>query len=1001
MEEQIEQAVSFALSPAMDQSLKTRAMNFCEQIKASPDGWKLCLSLFVRFPKSTPEARVFALQVLDDVLQNRFTTLDSSQIIQIRSTLMEFFKREYVVGDVNDEPQYLKNKFATTLTLLFVQLYPSNWQNFFDEFLLLIQSNNININGERKTNSRTVDIFLRILLSIDEKVANIAISRGKEEAIRNTTIKDNMRAGDIQKLATIWYEILNDYRLQNQDIAQMSWIDISLIVNDAFISLLYQLLSDSKLKISACECLAEVHLRMKPNEKLKLIQALNITNVMGSLDYSDDIVFVEHVARLTNVLGVELCKIWEGADQETRNVAYNQIEYLLEFLLKFLADEYDDTSSAVFPFVTAFQSLLKRQKKIAGELTGEQREFLASLLKVVIIKMKYDESTDWNGTDEEAEEEAEFLEMRKFLKQFFDVIHNIDEQIFTTFVHSAIINTFENYQKIGNEFDWRDLELSLHVLLLYGEALKGSMSFVLKQNNEVVALSPLGEMILKMFQCNVFTYPHPSTALIFFEIVVRYYQFFEVQPEYIPIVLEAFIDTRGLHSINLQIRSRSWYLFYKFVKSLKSKMSNYVETVLSSIQDLLIIQLDPAITDAAGEILLAKEEAMDNTFTNQLYLFETVGILITIDSVPIEIQMEYLKAIVGPLLAELQQNLETGSTDVRTIIQIHHLMMAIGSIAKGFPEASKGVAQTAPWIDFMKQTTEAILVVLKTLSNFEIIRDSARYAFARLVNVLGIEILPYLPPLIDGLLNESGISELGDFLPFIGLISHKFKPVIFDILNELINPLFRKVFLVLNQAPSGTDETILFVVLRKAYLNFILGLLNGGMDQVLISELNKPNLENILQSVIHYASDTSEISSLKISFNILSRAISLWGVNPSQITQDITTTATVTTTNNSSNDAFSRTLESQPLPGFERFMYEHILRVCFELPMKQSFDVADGQSSVVLGEISNMIKTMYTLRGNEFLEYTRNIWLRQDLADEFLQALQQLDQKAFKKYFTV
>ncbi|CAJ0838405.1 6644_t:CDS:10 [Entrophospora sp. SA101] len=951
MEEQIEQAVSFALSPAMDQSLKTRAMNYCEQIKASPDGWKLCLSLFVRFPKSTPEARVFALQVLDDVLQNRFTTLDSSQIIQIRSTLMEFFQREYVVGDVNDEPQYLKNKFATTLTLLFVQLYPSNWQNFFDEFLLLIQSNNININGERKTNSRTVDIFLRILLSIDEKVANIAISRGKEEAIRNTTIVNNMRAGDIQKLATIWYEILNDYRLQNQDIAQMSWIDISLIVNDAFISLLYQLLSDSKLKISACECLAE----------------------------SDDIVFVEHVARLTNVLGVELCKIWEGADQETRNVAYNQIEYLLEFLLKFLADEYDDTSSAVFPFVTAFQSLLKRQKKIAGELTGEQREFLASLLKVVIIKMKYDESTDWNGTDEEAEEEAEFLEMRKFLKQFFDVIHNIDEQIFTTFVHSAIINTFENYQKIGNEFDWRDLELSLHVLLLYGEALKGSMSFVLKQNNEVVALSPLGEMILKMFQCNVFTYPHPSTALIFFEIVVRYYQFFEVQPEYIPIVLEAFIDTRGLHSINLQIRSRSWYLFYKFVKSLKSKMSNYVETVLSSIQDLLIIQLDPAITDAAGEILLAKEEAMDNTFTNQLYLFETVGILITIDSVPIETQMEYLKAIVGPLLAELQQNLETGSKDVRTIIQIHHLMMAIGSIAKGFPEASKGVAQTVPWIDFMKQTTEAILVVLKTLSNFEIIRDSARYAFARLVNVLGIEILPYLPPLIDGLLNE----------------------IIFDILNELINPLFRKVFLVLNQAPSGTDETILFVVLRKAYLNFILGLLNGGMDQVLISELNKPNLENILQSVIHYASDTSEISSLKISFNILSRAISLWGVNPSQITQDITTTATVTTTNNSSNDAFSRTLESQPLPGFERFMYEHILRVCFELPMKQSFDVADGQSSVVLGEISNMIKTMYTLRGNEFLEYTRNIWLRQDLADEFLQALQQLDQKAFKKYFTV
>jgi len=65
-----------------------------------------------------------------------------------------------------------------------------------------------------------------------------------------------------------------------------------------------------------------------------------------------------------------------------------------------------------------------------------------------------------------------------------------------------VINTLENYQKTGNEFDWRDLELSLHVLLLYGEALKGSMSFVLKRNNEVVALSTLGEMILKTFQCS-------------------------------------------------------------------------------------------------------------------------------------------------------------------------------------------------------------------------------------------------------------------------------------------------------------------------------------------------------------------------------------------------------------------------------------------------------------------------------------------------------------------
>ncbi len=44
---------------------------------------------------------------------------------------------------------------------------------------------------------------------------------------------------------------------------------------------------------------------------------------------------------------------------------------------------------------------------------------------------------------------------------------------------------------------------------------------------------------------------------------------------------------------------------------------------------------------------------------------------------------------------------------------------------------------------------------------------------------------------------------------------------------------------------------------------------------------------------------------------------------------------------------------------------------------------------------------MYSQRGHELLDYLRRVWLPQDVADEFLQALQQLDQKGFKKYFQV
>ncbi|CAG8540097.1 13108_t:CDS:10 [Ambispora gerdemannii] len=938
--EQIEKAVAFALDPSAESSLKAQAMSFCEQVKSAPDGWQLCLSLFVRSPKSTPEARIFTLQVLDDVLQNRIASLNASEILYIKNTLMDFVKREYVVGDGNDgecssEPNYLKNKFAHTLTLLFVQIYTTSWREFFDELLGLLRSTN---SGVGQINVRTVDIFLRILLSIDEEVASLVVPRGKEENNRNTEIKDTMRTGDVQKITPTLYDILIDYRRQGQDIVQMclkiiglyiAWIDVSLIVNEAYMNLIYQFLGDSRLRISACECLTEHTNSFHGNsdciqryETARKTESDSILKFDGYNGKTDDIDFVEQVAKLTNTLGTELCKIWDETEfsPEARNAAYVQIELLLPFLLKFLGDEYDETSSAVFSF-------LKKQKKKNGELSNSQREFLASLLNVIVLKMRYDDETDWGGTDDD-EVEAEFLEMRKA----------VDEPLFTTYIHSAVINTLDNYQIRGNEVGWREFELALHLLYLYGESYQGQPSFLVKQNNKVVGLSPLGEMVQKMIESNISAYPHPSIPLSFFENVARYYQFFEIQSDHIPIVLQTFVDTRGLHHPSKQIRSRSWYLFHRFVRSLKPYMNGYAGTVLPLIQDLLVIQAEipPAIN--AGETILSKDQAMSGSFSDQIYLFEVVGILITVDSIPPETQLKFTEEIINPLLAEIQLDLTIDLSDPKylfSVLQLHHLMMAIASIGKGFPDASKSQAAAAPWIGIFKQATEAVLFVLKSLDRFEIIRDAARFSFARFVNVLGTEILPYIPPLINGLLNESQVSELVDFLPFIGLISHKFKPKIFDILNELILPLVNKVFLFLNQAPSGTDEVLLLMELRKAYLAFILGLFNYGME----------------------ATESMQSNGI-----------------------------------------------GRHLPGFDRFMYEQILRVCFEVPMRDTFNLSDGQSILVLNEICLILKAMLAQQSSDFVDYLRGTWLPSiqcppELAEEFSQALQQLDAKALRKYF--
>ena len=71
---------------------------------------------------------------------------------------------------------------------------------------------------------------------------------------------------------------------------------------------------------------------------------------------------------------------------------------------------------------------------------------------------------------------------------------------------------------------------------------------------------------------------------MYFETVNRYWNFFEVQPQYLPEALESFIDIRGLHHPKMTHKSRAFYLFLRFVKNLRPMIVQYVDTVLASVQ---------------------------------------------------------------------------------------------------------------------------------------------------------------------------------------------------------------------------------------------------------------------------------------------------------------------------------------------------------------------------------------------------------------------------------
>lgn len=71
-------AAVLSLAPAGDPALKAQAAAYCEQIKASPEGWMICIQRFMALDNgiiAKPDAdliRFFCLHVIEETVKNRY-----------------------------------------------------------------------------------------------------------------------------------------------------------------------------------------------------------------------------------------------------------------------------------------------------------------------------------------------------------------------------------------------------------------------------------------------------------------------------------------------------------------------------------------------------------------------------------------------------------------------------------------------------------------------------------------------------------------------------------------------------------------------------------------------------------------------------------------------------------------------------------------------------------------------------------------------------------------
>lgn len=991
--EQLEEAIKALCDPRVGQEIKNQASLFTENLKTSPTGWQVCLELFVKVPKSFPEARIFGLHAVDDVLNSSFQSLSIEQVIWIRETLWNYLTQTYLV-EKDDELPFLRTKLATTLAVLFRRLYLTHWESFFDDLLALLKTEQV---------IRSTDFFLRVLQAIDEEVVNPTIYRGRDEFNTNTNLKDKMRERDLNNLVPVWNQIIVAYQSSHPEFSIMGlgimgefadWIDINLVLTDTLMDILFQLIrspketiSCLKLRNAACDCLNMIISKgMKNSEKLQLMELFGGVDLLSNIPL-DDPEYIEHVAKLINRMGLEYFLVWKSADSEPelQDKSYKMLELLMPYILKFMTSEFEDTSISVFPVVNEILNLFKHQvNRKSIPLTGSQNSFLGELLKVIMSKFRYPSDYDWEEKDEE-DEDSHFGSMRKSLKLYFDAINTLNKPLFDTLVHAAVTETLTTAVKPG--VDWTSLELCLRMLYQYSANNNKNIVYLTDANNPS-SLNHLGDMLQKMVESDILSCPHPSLAPAFYENVVRYHTFFEIRTDLIHSVLTCFLSQKGIYHESSPVRLRVWYLFLRFVKSLKGLTGRFAENILPSLAPALVIR--PELPEGFNpDSPLTQLEISTSAISSQLNLFEAVGILITSSEVlSSEQKVNLLQMVLTPLIT----NIQNGTTQIKTandplfIIELHHSIMAVGSIAEGLPEPSRKETVAKPWVPLFKQSTEIILLLLEVTSQYQIIRDAARFAFSRLLTNVGAEILPYLIHLIKGLMTACTASEMLDLFPFLGLLVYKFTGELSPVMNELLGPLLDKAFVFLNESPNGTDEMVLLVNLRKAYVSFLASIFASKMEAVLCSDQNQRILPNIFGSLIHFTKDHDNPLVQKMAFNIFLKMIHAWLML------------------DANQDTSNQVVSPQFRDQFMEFSFQTIFPTSFEVPMLKTFDLTDGQTVLIFGEITSIHQAILRATGATFIDYLINRFLPSincpsDKQQEFINAIQTLDARGYRKYF--
>lgn len=958
--------ISFDESGAIDSELKLQAVNFCQKIKETPSICSLCIEKLC-FCKLV-QVQFWCLQALQEVIRVKYGSMSLEEKNFIRKSIFSMACLEGINDKmcvVLDSPAFIKNKLSQVLVTLIYFEYPLIWSSVFVDFLPHLSKGAV-----------VIDMFSRLLNALDDELVSMDYPRTAEEVAVAGRVKDAMRNQCVPQIVRAWYDIVSMYKNTDPETCvtvldcmrrYVSWIDIGLIVNDAFIPLLFELILvdglSEQLRAAAAGCvLAVVSKGMDAHSKLSLLKSLQISRVFGLVSDDNDSDLVSAIAALITGYAVEVLECSKRVNTEDAKViSMELLDEVLPTVFYVMQNCEMDAAFSIVQFLSGYVATMKTH----SSLQENQMLHISQILEVIRTQIRYDpmyrnnlDMVDMIGV----EEESRMLEFRKDLFVLLRNVGRVAPEVTRIFIRNSLASAISS----SSDKNAEEVEAALSLLYALGETMSDE---AMRVGNGL-----LSELVTNLLSTRFPCHSNRLVALVYLETIARYMKFIQENVQCIPLVLAAFLDERGIHHPNIYVSHRASYLFMRIVKLLKSKLVPFIETILQSLQDVVarFTSMNLASREPAGS-------------EDGAYVFEAIGLLIGMEDVSLEKQSDYLSSLLTPLCQQVEvtlMNAKALNPDESSLqlANIQQIIVAINALSKGFSE--RLVTSSRPAIGHMfKQTLDVLLQILVVFPKVEPLRTKVLSFIHRMVDTLGASVFPYLPKALEQLLAESEPKEMVGFLLLLNQLICKFSTLVRDILEEVFPTIAGRVFSAIQRVvdssvtETNTEEIRELQELQKTLYTFLHVIATHDLSSVFLSPRSRDYLTSIMQLLLHTSCHHKDIVTRKACVQIFIKLIKDWCAKSSG---------------------------EEKVPGFKSFIIETFAtNCCLYSVLDKSFEFGDANTLVLFGEIVLAQKVMYEKFGDDFLVHfvSKGFPSPQNLAEQYCQKLKGNDIKALRSYY--